>query len=426
MVGVDRVLVCSQGEFFQWTGTHYETQQPADMRAMLYRIGSATSKGPVKRKNVDDALDALRAVTNLSAKTQSPGWIRQLKEDPDPAGLIPVANGLLDVESGTLLRHSPRFFTKYALPFDFDPAAECPQWERFLRGIWADDDDSIELLREWFGLLLTRDTSLQRALLWIGPRRGGKGVAARVATALLGRSTVASPTLSSLGQPFGLQPLIGALLALLSDVRLSHHADLQTIAENILRVTGEDLITIPRKFLPDLTCTLAVRFWILSNEAPRFLDSSGALPSRFLVLTSTASFLGHEDPKLTDKLLTELPGIFLWALAGLRALRDRGNFRQPESARAVIDELEAVASPIKSFLADECDLADPVAEVLVKDLFAAWRRWCAANGREHPGSQQVFGRDLRSAIPHLATRQPRIGGRQVRVYLGIRLNGDTQ
>jgi putative DNA primase/helicase len=312
------------------------------------------------------------------------------------------------------------------LSFDFDPAAECPQWDRFLRAIWPDDEDSIELLQEWFGLLLTRDTSLQQALLWIGPRRGGKGVAARVATALLGRSNVASPTLASLGQPFGLQSLIGAQLALLSDVRLSHHADLQTIAENLLRITGEDLVTIPRKFLADLTCTLAVRFWILSNEAPRFLDSSGALPSRFLVLTSRASFLGREDPKLTDKLLTELPGIFLWALAGLRALRDRGHFKQPESAREVISEIEAVASPVKTFLADECDLADPASEVLVKDLFAAWRRWCTANGREHAGSQQVFGRDLRSAIPHVVMRQPRISGRQMRVYVGIGLKGEAQ
>ena len=74
---------------------------------------------------------------------------------------------------------------------------------------------------------------------------------------------------------------------------------------------------------------LHVRFLILTNELPRITDASGALASRFVLLTLRNSFLGREDLQLTDKLLTELPGILNAALKGLDRLRDRGNFRMP-------------------------------------------------------------------------------------------------
>ena len=52
----------------------------------------------------------------------------------------------------------------------------------------------------------------------------------------------------------------------------------------------------------------------------RFGDASGAIAGRFLVLTLRNSWLGREDPALTDALLTELPGILGWVLDGLDRL----------------------------------------------------------------------------------------------------------
>ena len=54
-------------------------------------------------------------------------------------------------------------------------------------------------------------------LLLIGPTRAGKGVIARVLKALVGRGNYAGPTLASLGTNFGLSPLIGKPLAIVSD-----------------------------------------------------------------------------------------------------------------------------------------------------------------------------------------------------------------
>ena len=73
---------------------------------------------------------------------------------------------------------------------------------------------------------------------------------------------------------------------------------------------------IDRKYASAWTGQVGSRFLILSNELPRLADVSGALAGRFILLSLTESFYGREDPGLTDKLLTVLPGILNWAIAG--------------------------------------------------------------------------------------------------------------
>ena len=53
-------------------------------------------------------------------------------------------------------------------------------------------------------------------VLNIGPTRGGKGVIARILTALIGKPNVCGPTLSSFAGEFGLAPLIGKIPNLIS------------------------------------------------------------------------------------------------------------------------------------------------------------------------------------------------------------------
>jgi hypothetical protein len=111
---------------------------------------------------------------------------------------------------------------------------------------------------------------------------------------------------AALGANFGLQAPHGKRVAIISDARLGGRADQQAIAERLLSITGEDAVTIDRKYRDARTDRLQTRFLILSNELPRLADASGALASRFIVLTLSESFYGREDLHLTDRLLAEL------------------------------------------------------------------------------------------------------------------------
>jgi putative DNA primase/helicase len=216
--------------------------------------------------------------------------------------------------------------------------------------------------------------------------------------------------------------LIGRPLAVVSDARLGGRADASIVVERLLAISGEDAITIDRKNREAWTGRLPTRFLMLSNELPRLGDASGALASRFIILVLTKSFYGKEDTALAGKLLAELPGILVWAIDGRDRLVKRGHFIQPASAKQAAEELADLASPIGAFIRDRCAVG-PEHAVPVDTLFNAWTAWCRLQHRDHPGTKQSFGRDLRAAVAGLTIRQPRTeDGERDRCYQGIGLD----
>jgi len=417
-----------RGAFYSWNGAAYPELGEAELRARLYSFldrciridpkGTHTVKPTAAM--VGNVLDGLRAAAHLSDRISAPAWLDHVP-DIEAEDIIACANGLLHLPTLAVLRHTPRFFAYNAVDIAFEPgAAEPAQWLRFLGQLWPGDQQAIDCLQEIFGYCLTADTRHQKAFLLVGPKRSGKGTVGRVLARLVGMDGAVAPTLAGLGTNFGLAPLIGKRVAIISDARLGNRADQHAIAERILSITGEDMISIDRKFLPAWTGRLHARFLVLTNELPRLADASGALASRFIVLVLTNSFYGREDLGLTDRLLGELTGILNWSIAGLHRLRDRGYFVQPGSAAEAVQDFEDLGSPIGAFLRERCVIA-PGRVVAVGRLFEIWTEWCQSQGRDRSGTAQTFGRDLRAAVPGLKVTQPREGGVQHRFYDGVGL-----
>lgn len=423
-------LVCYQETFYRYRGGRWEEFPEASLRAEIYQAFDGTfvadKQGREQRFNpnahrVSDILDALRAVTHIDPQFTPLCWLDGRGSTAD--GLISMQNGILDLTTRMLLPHTRELFTYHSLPFDYDPAAPEPRsWLAFLESIWADDASSVDALQEMFGYIVSGSTRQQKMFLIVGPKRSGKGTIARVLTETIGKQNTAGVTLNSLTDRFGIAPLITRPLAIISDARLgkSHTA----IVERLLSISGEDLLTVDRKHRAAWTGTLPTRFVVCTNELPQLDDNSGALASRFIVLTMTKSFLGQEDPHLTDRLLTELPGIFNWSLVGLARLNARERFIQPASGDAAVAELNDLASPISVFLADKCSLG-PNFTVSSQELFQAWLEWCVTQGRDHHDSAQTFGKNLKAAVPTVRTTMRRgNGGERVRWYEGVGLRRD--
>lgn len=339
--------------------------------------------------------------------------------------LIVAQNAILQLERGELRTQppTPRLFATNALDYPYDRDADCPLWLKFLDELWGIKSDCVTTLQEFFGYLLTDDTSLQKVFMSIGTKRSGKGTIARVARGLIGPHNVCNPILGALAGSFGLEPLYGKRLAIVGDARLSGRADAGVIVERLLSISGEDPQTVDRKYKSPVTTQLKTRFWLISNELPRLNDASGTIASRMIILPFTKSFYGQEDPKLTEKLLAERPGILNWALCGLRRLRERGRFVNPVEGQEMISEMEELSSPVLAFVNECCDIS-PGSRSPVDDIFQAWKAWCESKGRK-PANSQTLGRDLRAAVPSLKTSQPRLAGKRIRTYEGITLKTDT-
>lgn len=415
-----------RGDLYRYMGTHYAPVPDGDLKVDIIRFlqdGEHRKRAGIRL--TADVVANLHALVPLPAEIEPPALVDGTVL-PFRSNMIPMTNGIFNVDAflegrDPIIAHGPEWFTTSVLPFAYDPDVGDPkEWSRFLDDLFDDDIESRDTLQEMFGYLITSETRFQKIFLIVGPKRSGKSTIAKVLTSLSGAKNVVAPTLASLERNFGLQSLIRKRVAIIGDARLGSRADQAVVAERLLSISGEDGITVDRKHLSDWTGRLSVRFVLLSNELPRIADTSGALASRFIIFTLTESFFGREDHGLADRLLKELSQIGLWALEGLRRLHQRGRFVQPSAAMEAVRVLEDLGSPISAFIRDRCDIA-PGRMVDCGLLYEEWRLWCKESGRDHPGTAQTFGRDLRSAFPELKVQNLRAELGRNRMYSGIGL-----
>ena len=279
---------------------------------------------------------------------------------------------------------TPRYWSPNALDFAFDPDARAPRFEKFLGEIWPGDEEAQRCLLEMFGLCITDVTKYQKAFMFVGPRRGGRGTIGRVLQGLVGKPNYIGTSLKAFSETFGMENFIGKKAVVFSDARLDGvpQRNLSTIVERLLLII------------------------VFSNELLRLPDESGALPGRFLTFRMQQSFFGREDANLTEKLLTERPGILNLALDALMELRKRGKLIQCASGAEMSESLGELSSDISGFVED-CCVIDPSQVILCQNLFAAFSRWSLKRGVRHAWGENQFSEKLRSVVPTLTRSRPR-------------------
>ena len=181
------------------------------------------------------------------------------------------------------------------------------------------------------------------------------------------------------------------------------------MVERLLSITGEDMLTVDRKYREPWTGKLPTRFVMLTNELPRFRDSSGGhrQPDADLADDRELPRTARTAPS-TSRLRAELPGILTWALEGL----DRLIAQRPVHGATVVggrgepDDRSGVAGVgVRPGLL----CPRPRRERPADDLYDAWKQWAEDNGH-HAGAKSTFGRDLRAVVPELKISQPRVSG----------------
>jgi putative DNA primase/helicase len=411
------------GGWWHWRKTHWAEIADRLVRAWLYNftVDAMYMTDDLKvrqwspnRHKITDVIDALAAACILDGDIDQPCWLNNRATGT----IVSCASGLLDVDRQKLLPQTPDFFNQTAVPFDYDPKAPSPtRWLNFLEELWPSEPDAINVLGEWFGYVISGRTDLHKILLMVGPTRGGKGAISRVLSALIGRHNVAGPTLNSLGGEFGLAPLIGKPLAIISDARFSGRNN-NIVIERLLSISGEDALTVNRKYRDQWTGKLPSRLHVISNELPKLSDASAAIIGRMVLLILSRSWLGKEDHTLENALRAELPAILNWALDGLRRLtiENDNNFTIIASSDEAIIALRDLASPVGAFVRE----IGPQHQIEIDVLYKEFKTWAEDNG--HPKqSKQAFGKDLHAGIPSVRVTRPRDGRERTRIYIGIGL-----
>lgn len=431
--------------WYAYNGRYYEEIDRTVLRQELYQFldGKLFKKirasgfdilnyEPTKHK-IDEIMDALLAFCPITSG-DIPCWIDKKFQMIDPRHILVFPNGWLDINDYLrggkvhLCEPTPRFFSLACYPYDFNPDASCILWEKFLRELFGDDPTKITLLQEWFGYNLVPDNSHEKFMLFLGPTRAGKGTILDVLTYILGDTQVLATSLKNFTRRFGLFPFFGKLAAVIGDVSTGMNYDATEALNCLKRITGNDAVTLERKGR-DITQTcvkLFTRFTMAANVMPRFPDYARTIEARILILQFLISFAGREDITLKDRLKVEAPGILLWALEGLKRLRQQKMFTLPVTHEKILQQIRGDLTPLTDFIVDCCEFGDQKEFFVSREhLFDCWKQWAIKTG-ERVNSTRWLNSSLIALYPSCTSnRRVMKNGQRKRVFFGIRLTSNA-
>lgn len=401
------------GLFYKYTGKAWESLTNETVRNQL------TIDMAAQRMQESKISACFRMVTNLA-----PVMDGALGEAPD--NLIIFDNGILDLNTGIVGPHTPEVFSTNIMPYAFNPHGQCPNWLAFLDDVFSGDGERIALLQEWMGYLLTRSYRHQKLMFMLGGPGSGKGTIGRVLAELVGPQNFSGGALSKLASDSYLDAISDKPVVFIGDAaKKVSPMKINDVIETIKAVSGNDEVSWHRMYRGAVSRTLPSRFTLAANSVPALFDDSGALSSRLLLLVFDKSYrnTGQEDLGLGDRLLTEMEGVAVWALEGLRRLNTVGRFTSPAISREESAMIDEAYSPIKVFI-DECCETDRNYYALPTDVYEAYRAWAVNNGEE-PMRPRTLTSTIRDAYRGRGVWYgcQWIDGRTVRAFKGLRIKG---
>lgn len=341
-----------------------------------------------------------------------PGRGRHLKK----VRHVPMQNGILDLDSWLGGGHSDdvlyphdgsKWFNFYVLPYDFDPLADCPKWKATLKHNQEDDIDRMNLLQEWAGYLLFPDTSQQKFLILEGEGSNGKSVYCAGIEGMLGTDAVSHVQLEIFHQRFALTETLEKMVNICTDT-----GEVNKVCEGLLKsfVSG-DRMFFDRKGKPGINAKPTARLMTVWNNRPRFVDRSSGLWRRMMVVPwgrtikeSDPGFVrGMDDPTWWER-SGELPGIFNWAVVGLKRLRAQGRFTKSEVSQQAIEEYKSESNPARQFLEDGYEEAPSDIRTPSPEVYRAYKLWCTENCYS-PLGERSFGKEVKRAFPNSIRKQ---------------------
>lgn len=261
------------------------------------------------------------------------------------------------------------------------------------------DGELQHVLQEVAGACLDAGLTLSFFVILAGDGANGKSVFLAVLRALLGATNCSAVGMGELANNrFATFSLLGKLANIVGDQSYVHLDD----EARLKQLTGGDLVSFEQKAKDPIFAVNTAKMIFSANTPPTFSDKSDAVWRR-LVLVPFAWRVPVEDgnPELLrpEYWADELPGILLWALAGLARLRAAGQFTRSQACEAAAAQHRRDSDPAREYLADHLRVGPAGGFVATADIhrhYAAWRR---EHGYTRPIVTSVLGRIVRQLFP---------------------------
>lgn len=399
--------------WFHWDGGYWKPDvENLEMRELAKKIAPIVASEVVHY--LDDA-DKQSEVIKWAQQAKSNSRINNAIESAtsDPRVLVDVeawdcdetlfgvANGVIDLRTGELLRGRPDLYITRRAPVAYNPGIRNVRWEQFIDFATGGDKELQEWLQKAAGYSLTGLRTYDIMFLVYGPPGSGKNTMVEALVKAMGTSQYAWPLDSSIlaqgdGQAHGSDLYHWAELRGRRMVWVDELPESERMKENsVKKLTGSSEISARSPGEKPFTFQSRAKLWVTTNHRPIISDDAMWRRIRPVPLTRVPE---NPDPDLKHYLFDPeggLPAVLSWAVEG--AIKLLGS-----SARDALGWCKAVSEAaevyrknedrIGFFLVEETKEADGVSTP-IKSLYAVYRVWSEERG-EKPMTQIAFQRKL--------------------------------
>lgn len=322
--------------------------------------------------------------------------------------------------------HDAGFLSSIQIPVAYDGSAKCPRFIEFLRECFQGDEERIIVAQEWLGYLLTAETKAQKALILYGGGGNGKGVFTEVLTWLIGEDNISNIPLNELNKGFS-RVCIYNKTANISNENETEGKGFNT--QYFKSIVGEDTINAEQKNKPVFSFRPTVKIVMSMNNLPYINDKSYGYHRRLSILQFSA-YIPEEkrDKQLKEKLKEELPGIFNWAVEGLKRLRENSyNFSSCSNMEELLSQYQKELNPIIQFF-EEC--IEITGNENVKEdnkvVYNTFKNWANENGLKGYTnmSNQRFWKEFNRYAESCGYKIGKCKSNAVRYHTGIKVVGE--
>ena len=346
---------------------------------------------------------------------------------------INLRNGLYNVETGKLEKHTPKLHSTIQLNCEYHPENNSrPVFERYMNDLCSDRDGEVDegkkaVLQEYIGLILS-NVRVYRAklclVLWSLLGNSGKTQLLNLTGELLGDDKIANIPIQHMNEnsKFALGSIVGKRMISIGDQTSSEIKDSAVFKQ----LTGGDPVKVEPKNKQPFYYTFPGGIAIACNNLPTFKDDKGGHLFERLCVVPCINTIEQErrDGAILDKMLSERDAIFNWFLEGLhRLIKNNFKVTKSQACEQAVNEYREKMDTVYRYLSEFYIITGDRMDMVSKpDFETAYMNWCQFMGYTSVNKQNIKDRMEANGCP---SGQGRLNGKAgVMVYRNLKQKND--
>jgi len=345
-----------------------------------------------------------------------------IKEKTNSRYLIPVNNGVFNLETKQLEPFTPDYIFTSKIATDYNDKATLPIYngwdvEQWLKDLANGEDDLNTLLWQVISASMNGNFTRKQSIWLYGQGRSGKGTYQDLISNLVGSKNVATLKVNQFSERFALPMLEEKVVCIGDDVPAHVYID---DSSNFNSVVTGDSVRVERKNKDGYSTNFKMTVIQSTNGLPRIHNKTEGTYRRFLIVQFKEAFTNYNDNWSIKNDYIKRKDVLEYVLQKAIKL-DFEKFITPESSKQLMENYKIENDPIRDFKVSIFDEFTST-RIPVYLLYQYYLDFCDENKYKYMSSRNFINSFEKILDEDWEKKKAKIGNFFNETYLPIQLD----